>query len=134
MLIDSNVIHGDSFFVGPYAIALTETELADSVLFKQANPARDIQKVAQVPREDVFYSTKLPILAEHGLALRINDMMLVNKLQGERTEGYRFFQRTDVPEKLKQDVLAAYKRFFSRPHEIEDVAPDIRPPSPGAKN
>lgn len=34
MVVDSNVIHGDSFFTGKYAIALTETELADSVLLK----------------------------------------------------------------------------------------------------
>jgi len=45
--IGSNVIHGDSFFVGPYAIALTETELADSVLIKKDNPQRDIEGVVE---------------------------------------------------------------------------------------
>ncbi|WP_454782606.1 hypothetical protein [Legionella sp. WA2022007384] len=49
MKIGSNVIHGDSFFVGPYAIALTETELADSVILKQDTPQRDLQRVAQIP-------------------------------------------------------------------------------------
>ncbi|MCW8444772.1 hypothetical protein OQJ19_04830 [Fluoribacter gormanii] len=49
MTIGSNVIHGDSFFVGPYAIALTETELADSVILKQDTPQRTPQKVVQTP-------------------------------------------------------------------------------------
>lgn len=45
--INSNVIHGDSFFTGPYAIALTETELADSVLLRQDTAEREIQPVKQ---------------------------------------------------------------------------------------
>lgn len=49
MKIKSNVIHGDSFFVGPYAIALTETELADSVIIKKSNSERDIETVIQTP-------------------------------------------------------------------------------------
>lgn len=50
MVIDSNVIHGDSFFVGRYAISLTETEAADSVLIKRGDiGARQIQPVQQVP-------------------------------------------------------------------------------------
>ena len=59
MKIAANVIHGDSFFVGPYAIALTDTELADSVLFKQEVPDRAIQYVTQTPTKDFG----LPVLA-----------------------------------------------------------------------
>jgi hypothetical protein len=48
MQIDANVIHGDSFFTGKYAIALTETEFADSVLMKTGLPNdRAIQPVIQ---------------------------------------------------------------------------------------
>lgn len=49
LVIKSHVIHGDSFFHGPYAIALYETEFADSVLIKAGKPgARTIQPVRQV--------------------------------------------------------------------------------------
>ncbi|QMT59110.1 hypothetical protein [Legionella sp. PC997] len=62
--IGSNVIHGDSFFVGPYAIALTETELADSVILKQDTPQRDPQQVVQIPtprfKIDLFEDAQIP--------------------------------------------------------------------------
>ncbi|WP_131751210.1 hypothetical protein [Legionella erythra] len=49
LVIKSNVIHGDSFLHGSYAIALYETDLADSVLIKAGEPgARTIQPVRQV--------------------------------------------------------------------------------------
>ncbi len=76
MKIASNVIHGDSFFVGPYAIALTDTELADSVIFKQENVNRDIQPIVQRPVNAV----KLPLLAEYRLARAVNLNMLIEKV------------------------------------------------------
>ncbi len=55
--IAPNVIHGDSFFVGPYAIALNETPLADSVLIRKDTSDREIEPVRLRPIESV----KLPL-------------------------------------------------------------------------
>jgi len=75
MKIKSMVIHGDSFFVGPYAIALNETELADSVLFRKNTSNRDIQKIKQVAVEPV----KIPLRTECILSGIVNKKMLIDK-------------------------------------------------------
>lgn len=54
MKIKSMAIHGDSFFVGPYAIALNETELADSVVMRQNTTHREIQAVELNKIHSVF--------------------------------------------------------------------------------
>lgn len=92
MKIASNVIHGDSFFVGPYAIALTETELADSVLLKQDTPQRDIQRVTQVPTK-VF---TIFLIEETKLASQINCKMMADKICHEGLSGKRlgFFKES----------------------------------------
>ncbi|HAT8180670.1 TPA: hypothetical protein JA361_14755 [Legionella pneumophila] len=92
MKIASNVIHGDSFFVGPYAIALTETELADSVLLKQDTPQRDIQRVAQIPTK----AFAIFLFEETRLANQINRKMLVDKIRHEGLSGKRlgFFKES----------------------------------------
>src|SRR3990167_1841579 len=105
MKVNSNTIHGDSFFVGPYAIALTETELADSVLFRQETPPRDIQKITQTPTAII----RLPILAEYRLAKAINHQLIIEKLRKDDTAknlGLSFFQKlpVDILKKV-QDVL-----------------------------
>ncbi len=105
MKIDSNVIHGDSFFVGPYAIALTDTELADSVIFRQETTNRDIQKVKQTPSPLI----RLPILAEYRLAKAVNHQMMIEKLRHEGQEAgleLAFFQKLpmEILENV-QDVL-----------------------------
>src|SRR3990167_7509642 len=79
MKIDPNVIHGDSFFVGAYAIALTDTELADSVLFRKDTPERDIQSVVQT----TVKSVKLPLLAEDPLITKLNLQMAIDKIRHE---------------------------------------------------
>ncbi|AHE67141.1 hypothetical protein [Legionella oakridgensis] len=91
MKIGANVIHGDSFFVGPYAIALTETDLADSVLFKQETPERGIQRVSQ----RAVAPAQLPILAEYRLARTINNLMMIDKIrhEGAAGKGLSFFQQ-----------------------------------------
>ncbi len=100
MKIASNVIHGDSFFVGPYAIALTDTELADSVIFKQENPTRDIQPILQRP----VIAIKLPILAEYRLARAVNFMMMIEKMRHDPLVSQRlnFFQPA---QKVKPSVV-----------------------------
>lgn len=115
MKIGSNVIHGDSFFVGPYAIALTETELADSVLLKQDTPARDIQRVAQIPTKT--YS--LPLFEENRLASQVNHKMMVDKIRHEGAFGkdIGFFKQLpkDVLSKvrdLSEDSQEAYDQRF----------------------
>ncbi|HAU1654684.1 TPA: hypothetical protein JBJ28_14135 [Legionella pneumophila] len=92
MKIASNVIHGDSFFVGPYAIALTETELADSVLLKQDTPQRDIQRVAQIPTK----AFAVFLFEEVRLANQINRKMMADKAHHEGFSGKRlgFFKES----------------------------------------
>ena len=90
--LDSNVIHGDSFFVGPYAIALTETELADSVLFRQRTTSRDIQQITQTPVPTI----RLPLLAEYRLTKAINHQLMIDKLRHDHAAKhlpFKFFQR-----------------------------------------
>lgn len=90
MKIASNVIHGDSFFVGPYAIALTDTELADSVIFRQETSSRDIQKVTQTLSPTI----KLSILAEYRVAQAVNNHLMIEKIVQEGPQGktIAFFQ------------------------------------------
>ncbi|MCW8407436.1 hypothetical protein OQJ13_00425 [Legionella sp. PATHC035] len=85
MKIASNVIHGDSFFVGPYAIALTETELADSVILKQSTPDRSIQQVVQTPTQMVTYN----LLDENRLASKVNHKIIMDKIRHEGVLGSR---------------------------------------------
>ncbi|KTD73367.1 hypothetical protein [Legionella tucsonensis] len=47
--VASNVIHSDAFFVGLYAIALTQTGRANSVLLKRDTIEREIEKVCLIP-------------------------------------------------------------------------------------
>ncbi|HHT0591882.1 TPA: hypothetical protein ACTXXA_002902 [Legionella anisa] len=49
MKVGSNVIHSDAFFVGPYAISLTPTDRANSVLLKRDTTAREIESVCLTP-------------------------------------------------------------------------------------
>lgn len=49
MKVGSNVIHSDAFFVGPYAIALTQTDRANSVLLKRDTIEREIERVFLTP-------------------------------------------------------------------------------------
>ena len=112
MKIGSNVIHGDSFFVGPYAIALTETELADSVLLKQENPQRDIQKVVQVSSPIVTFS----LIEEHDLAAKVNNQMMIDKIRHEGVSGKNmsFFKQ------LPPDVLKEVRHFSEETQETHD--------------
>jgi hypothetical protein len=71
------VIHGDSFFIGPYAIALTETPLADSVLFRQETEERGITFVKQKKLKPV----KAPLVAEARLAQQVESNMFFDKLR-----------------------------------------------------
>jgi len=100
--VDSNTIHGDSFFVGPYAIALTETERADSVLFRKENPSRDIQHVTQEPMATLI----IPILAEYRLAKAVNHQMMIDKLRNDK-DATTF--KLDFFQKLPTDILEAVK-------------------------
>ncbi|CDZ77346.1 hypothetical protein BN59_01629 [Legionella massiliensis] len=104
MKIDSNVIHGDSFFVGPYAIALTETELADSVLLKQDNPERDIQKVAQIPTKTV----SLPLSKGKSLATKINSEIDDKVRFTEPTKNNVSFFKPPAPE-LSTEISREFK-------------------------
>ncbi len=62
MKIKSMAIHGDSFFVGSYAIALNETDLADSVLIRQNTPNRDVAVVTltKIPPTLFYHDGKTP--------------------------------------------------------------------------
>ncbi len=119
MKIGSNVIHGDSFFVGPYAIALTETELADSVILKQETPERNVQQVIQssVP------TFSLPLLMEHRLSSEVNERMqklnnelMVKKIrhEGAKGKGLSFFQH------LPGEVLSEVRDLSVEAQEAYD--------------
>lgn len=99
MKINSNVIHGDSFLVGSYAIALTETELADSVLFRQETAERGIQRVTQTPSSRIL----LPILAEYRLAKAVNHDFLVDLIMryGAPEDTQEFYSKLPI-DVLKQ--------------------------------
>ncbi len=109
MKIASNVIHGDSFFVGPYAIALTDTELADSVIFRQETRERSISQVVQTP----VRPARLPILAEYRLSKAVNNLLMIEKLQHDGAKGkpVEFFQA------LATVVLAHVKDLSAQAHE-----------------
>lgn len=120
MQVDSNVIHGDSFFTGPYAIALTETELADSVLFRQETSSRDIQRVSQTPVQGV----QLPLLAEYRLAKAINHDLLINVvLHYKADESLEFFLKLppDVLSKVQQVSEVAQDAYQQRRSWIESI-------------
>ncbi|RUR11370.1 hypothetical protein [Legionella sp. km772] len=118
MKVNSNVIHGDSFFTGPYAIALTETELADSVLFRQETGRRDIQRVRQTPIEEMLH---LAILAEYRLAKAVNHAILINIMNHSKaSEESRNFLR-GVP----SDVLDAVSERTSWVESIEVLDDDM---------
>ncbi|MGL5742838.1 MAG: hypothetical protein ACRCXC_09995 [Legionella sp.] len=119
MKVGSNVIHGDSFFVGPYAIALTETELADSVILKQDTVKREIQTVKQTAIPQVT----LPLLTEHRLAseldpkiVEMNNHMMIEKIRHEGAAGkwLGFFQH------LPPDVLSEVRDLSSEAQEAYD--------------
>lgn len=115
MKIGSDVIHGDSFFVGPYAIALTETELADSVLLKKDNLEREIQRVAQIPTK----SFTISLFDENSLATKVNNQMMIDKIRHEGPVGKSlgFFKQlppevlTEVRD-LSKDAQEAYDQEF----------------------
>lgn len=100
MKVAANVIHGDSYFVGPYAIALTETELADSVLLKQGPEGSRLPQLV----EQVAVENSLPLLMEHELATKVNEEMMVAKIRHEGPVGkdLRFFQH--LPVKVLEEV------------------------------
>ena len=119
MKVRSNVIHGDSFFAGPYAIALTETELADSVILKRDTIERETQSVKQtsVPK------ATLPLLTEHRLAselvpklAELNHKMMIEKIrnEGAKGKGLRFFQQ------LPPEVLTEVRDISSKAQEAYD--------------
>ncbi len=112
MKIGSDVIHGDSFFVGPYAIALTETELADSVLLKQDTPSRDIQRVTQIPTK----TFSLPLFEETRLATQISDKMMMDKIrhEGASGKGIGFFKQ------LPKEVLSRVRDLSEDSQEAYD--------------
>lgn len=93
MKINSMAIHGDSFFVGSYAIALTDTKLADSVLFRKNTPDRDIQQVKQV----MVKPAKPPFMAEYRLFKEASRNMLLEKLHH------------DAAPRAKAPLLLTYK-------------------------
>lgn len=101
MKIASNVIHGDSFFIGPYAIALTETELADSVILKQ-KVDRGIQPVCQASIKPV--KMHLLLLSEYRLASSVNNRMMIDKIRSEGGvgKGVGFFQQ--LPSEVLSEV------------------------------
>ncbi len=113
MKVNSNVIHGDSFFVGPYAIALTETELADSVLFRQETPERGIQQVTQTTIQGI----SLPFLAEYRLEKAVNHALLVEIIMrpGAPRESEEFFL------KLHPDVLRQVKDVSAEAHDAYET-------------
>jgi hypothetical protein len=111
--INSNVIHGDSYFTGRYAIALTETELADTVLFKQPTPERDIQPVIPTP----CHAVTLPLLAEHRLAQKVNHKMMIEKIRKEGAgQGVKFFRQFPAPilDELRADTPEAQKAYVEK--------------------
>ncbi|WP_115704848.1 hypothetical protein [Legionella sainthelensi] len=112
MKIGSDVIHGDSFFVGPYAIALTETELADSVLLKQDTPTRDIQKVTQIPTE----TSTVHLFEENRLATEACHSMMVDKVrhEGGIGKGIGFFKQ------LPKEVLSRVRDLSEDSQEAYD--------------
>lgn len=112
MKIKSNVIHGDSFFVGPYAIALTETELADSVILKQDTTDRGIERVNQLKVPAI----KLPLLAEHELANKVNKEMMIQKIRHDVANGkkIKFFKQ------LPSDVLTEVHNLSDEAQEAFD--------------
>lgn len=114
MKINSNVIHGDSFFVGPYAIALTQTELADSVLFRQDTPGRDIQRVVQTPMATVT----LDLAIENRLAIEVMRQMLTAKMYHEKVS---FFK------KLPKDTLSEIRNLSSEARQAYDEERGIVP-------
>lgn len=83
MHVDAMVIHGDSFFVGNYAISLTTTELADSVVFRSDTHEREILPIEQIkvtPVKMSFFN------AEARLAYKVNEKIHMNKLLHELEE------------------------------------------------
>ena len=127
MKIQADVIHGDSFFVGPYAIALTQTELADSVLFRQDTPSREIQKVIQTP----FHGVQLPILAEYRLAKAINHALLIDLVLHHKTdEDLEFFLKlpTDVLRNVQQVSEAAQEAYQQRSSWVESFVEEVDEP------
>jgi hypothetical protein len=70
--INPMAIHGDSFFVGPYAIALTETPLADSVLVRKDNAERDIQVVTQPQIRT--QAARFPLISEFRLFKQVHEI------------------------------------------------------------
>ncbi len=117
MKIKSMTIHGDSFFVGPYAIALTDTELADSVLFRRNTKDRAIQPVEQVRAKPA----KPPLLAEMKLAKKVDEDMMVNKIRHDSQHGQftvKFFKKLppDVLRKVKNvspEAQQAFRKVFN---------------------
>jgi hypothetical protein len=122
MKIGSDVIHGDSFFVGPYAIALTETELADSVLLKKDNPEREIQRVAQIPTTSVTIS----LFDENRLATKVNHQMMIEKIRHEGPAGKSlgFFKQ------LPPEVLTEVRDLSKDAQEAHDQEFGLVPFSP----
>ncbi|KTD14529.1 hypothetical protein Lgra_0560 [Legionella gratiana] len=122
MKIGSNVIHGDSFFVGPYAIALTETELADSVLLKKDTPTRPIQQVTQKPTP----TFTIPLFEENRLTTQVNHKMMVDKIRHEGVVGkdLSFFKQ------LPKEVLTEVRHLSEDSQEAYDQSFSLMPYSP----
>lgn len=100
LVIEPNVIHGDSFFKGRYAIALTEVVSADSVLIR--TKSGDILPVSQVETIE----EALPTLDVETL------------------------RNAQVFEPDKQGEMATYnpQRFFSSTHPVSAVSETIPKP------
>ncbi|WP_115304021.1 hypothetical protein [Legionella beliardensis] len=110
--IGSNVIHGDSFFIGPYAIALTETELADSVLLKRGTLKREPQQVTQIPTKTFI----LDLIHENSLATKVNHKMMVDRIyhEGVSRKGLGFFKQ------LPKEVLTEVRHLSNASQEAYD--------------
>ncbi|QRN04009.1 hypothetical protein GH742_09080 [Legionella sp. MW5194] len=136
LVIKSNVIHGDSFFHGPYAIALSETAFADSVLIKSGKPgARSIQPVRQVSATGNRFS----FFGDITLNQRTAALLLKENLKSiaratdndpieKRREMKSFFKQ--LPQTMLSDLRHQSdltQRAYDECYGILPVQPDIDP-------
>lgn len=117
MVVNSDVIHGDSFFTGKYAIALTETELADSVLIKEVGEksARDMQSVSPyispviygVGQQRMTFQVKALINPQYKNAVEFCARAIAEQCKHEKTtvrdsRTQRFFK--ELPQEVLRDM------------------------------
>jgi len=108
--IAPNVIHGDSFFIGPYAIALTDTELADSVLFRQSKPHPESTMVRGIQHVELRYvpASLLASASENHLIQQANKQTLQEKVTYEFIHSNNkrmFFQSLPGSVKFQLEII-----------------------------